>query len=239
MAGMHAGSPMMRYVVIAALGAFVLASYAWSARGRASPVSTRRAAALSALAQRLGMRFAAGISAPLPRGFTLLEMERSLSTSNWLLGIRGTVWVAAFEVWWTSRGLHIDSPGGDTNHTVTAVFIPDAAFAADPACAHLLVARRGRLEKALHAAFAGAPGGPSPLGDAFAVGGRSAPLAAHVVAALAPELLAAPDVAGVELRDDGMVVAFSAFLEPEALPAAIDRALALHARTFARPAMAA
>jgi hypothetical protein len=230
---------MMRYVVIAALGAVVLASYAMSMRGRASPASQKRAAALSELAQRLGMRFAAGISAPLPRGFTLLEMEHSLSTSNWLLGIRGTVWVAAFEVWWTSRGLHIDSPGGDTNHTFTAVFIPDAAFAVDPACAHLLVVRRGRLEKALHAAFAGAHGGPSPLGAGFAVGGRSAPLAAHVIAALAPELLAAPEVAGVELRDDGMVVAFSAFLEPEALPAAIDRALALHARTFVRQAAAA
>ena len=235
---MHAGSPMMRYVVVAVLGVVVLVFYALSARGRASPASPRRAEALSALAQRLGMRFAPGISAPLPHGFELL-VERSASTSNWLLGIRGTVWVAAFELWWTSRGLHTDSPGNDTDHTFTAVFIPDAAYAADPACSHLLIARRGRLEKALHAAFAGGDGGPSPLGDGFAVGGQSAPLATNVIAALTPELLAAPEVAGVELRDDGMVVAFSAFLEPEALPAAIDRALALHARTFARPAVAA
>lgn len=228
---MHQLSQNERLAAIAAIAVvFIAGSLIWRRFSR-SPVAAGRITALQALAARLGMRYAQGIAAPLPEGFALLSQERSLSASNWLVGIRDQVWVAAFDVWWTTPGgMRVD--GYDTNHYISAVYIPDPMLSA-ALLGELAIGPRGLADKLLHGIFGGGRElGPPELRQKFSVWCSDVERARGLFedGRLAAELLAMPEPVAFELRDGGLVVTLSRLAGADEVPALIDRALALHAR---------
>lgn len=230
---MHQLSQNERLAAIAAIAVvFVAGSLIWRRFSR-SPLDSGRAPALQGLAARLGMRYAQGISAPLPEGFALLSQERSLSAMNWLVGIRDHVWVAAFDVWWTSPGgMRVD--GYDTNHYLSAVYIPDPTLSA-ALVGELAIGPRGLLDKLLHGVAGGARElGPPEFRRRFSMHYSDGALATDLVESggLAAELLAMSEPVALELREGGLVVTLPRLVKPDEVPALIDRARALHARVL-------